>query len=639
MQDFQVPSREETLARLMRGARRVTGFTRDMPYTVADRLEERARDSGARPFILFEDQCVTYAEANCWANQVANAALAAGLRCGDVVALLMHNRPQFVLIWLGLAKAGIVTALINTSATGDVLGHALRQVAPRALIVGSELVASLDGLDPADRPAVIWEQAETAPEGSSGGVSSVEGRSGGGSSGGGRSRSSLRSEGGAYGSDFDAALRAASDRDPDRAVRAGVRLADPLYYIFTSGTTGLPKAARVSHMRFINAGEMMGGLLGFGADDVFYCVLPLYHGAGGMVVPSVALAFGVPFVLRRKFSTRGFWQDVRRHRITAVYYIGEIIRYLLEAPVRPDDRDHSLRAMGGAGLRPDVWRQFVVRFGVTDVVEGLGSTEANYGISNVDNRIGSVGRLPYPQHSNIRVVRYDVDQDTHVRDAQGHLVLARPGEPGELIAEVLGGSGVMGFFEGYTSPQATEAKLLRDVFQPGDVWFRSGDLVRFDADDYFYFVDRVGDTFRWKGENVSTQEVEVTLAPFAGPTVINVYGVRVPGTEGRAGMAALTYAPGGLFDPAAFYAFASAHLAPHAVPLFVRLSATADMTTTFKLRKVDLQRQGYDPALANGDALFVADGAAGRYVPLTEAALARLDIAAYAADSGAAGVR
>jgi fatty-acyl-CoA synthase len=595
MSSFITPSRETTLARLMRGYSRVAALRRDSPYTVADRLEERAAANPDRPFILFEDQCISYGEANRRANRVAHAALAAGLAPGEAVALLMLNRPEYLLMWLGLAKAGIGTALINTSATGEVLAHALRQVDARALIVGAELALAVETLPRSDRPSLLFESTE--PGTSRSGVTGCI--------------------------DFDTALLAASDANPERSLRAGITMADPLYYMFTSGTTGLPKAVRMSHMRFINAGEVMAGFMEFGPKDVFYCCLPLFHGAGGMVVPSVALAAACPFVLRRKFSRSGFWQDVRHYNITGVYYIGEVIRFLLATASDAADRDHSLRIMCGAGLKADVWQAFVDRFGVSQVFEGLGATEANYGITNVDGKIGSVGRLPYPQHTNIRVVRYDVERESYVHDEAGRLIEAKPGEIGELIAAVLDGPGAAGLFEGYTSAEATETKLLRNVFASGDVWFRSGDLVRFDADDYFYFVDRVGDTFRWKSENVSTQEVELVLGGFAGPATINVYGVAVPGAEGCAGMAALTYENPGDFDPVAFYGFAVGRLAPYAVPLFVRLTANAAMTASFKLRKVELKREGYDPILAGGDPLFVADFKAARYVLLTPEALVR----------------
>ena len=600
MSEFEVPPREESMARLMLGYSRAAQFQRTDSYTTADRLEERAADAADTPFIIFEDQKITFAQADRIANRIANAAIDAGLKPGDVAALMMHNRPEFVLIWLGLAKAGVVTALLNTSATGKVLTHAMEQTRARALIVGSELAAPIADLAAGQRPDMIFEHAETPGERSGNGWT-----------------------------DFNAAMEAASDRAPDKSLRDGIEMSDPLYFIFTSGTTGLPKAAKMSHLRFINAGETMAGLMEFGEGDTFYCYLPLYHGAGGMVVPSVAMAEGRPFVLRRKFSRSGFWKDVREHNITATYYIGEVVRYLLNSEPQDDDNDHPLRVMSGAGLKPDVWRAFQKRFGPIRIIEGLGSTEANYGITNVDGKIGSVGRLPYPEHTNIRILKWDVDAGEHVRDADGKPVQAKAGEVGELVAEVLEGPSPAGFFEGYTDRDATENKLMRDLFTEGDIWFRSGDLVRFDEDDYFYFVDRAGDTFRWKSENVSTLEIENVLDGFDGPSIINVYGVEIPQTEGRAGMATLTYVDNDDFDPKAFYEFARDHLAHYAVPVFVRLTGAAEMTTTFKLKKLDLQKQGYDPAC--GEPLFVADPDAETYVPLTEEALSRLDIAPFEA--------
>lgn len=593
------PSRDETMARYMKGVARVADFTRDMPLLVPDRLEQRAADSADTPFILFEDQCLTYAEANQRANRIAHVIGAQGFKRGDVVALLMSNRPEFVLTWLGLSKIGVIGALINTSATGPVLRHALTEVGAKAAIVGAELLDLLDTLDgPVGVPVFVDAEAaapfELNPE-----------------------RQDLRT-----------LLAAAPNTNPPASARQGLVAADTLYLIFTSGTTGLPKAAKMSHLRFLNSGEMMGGLMDFDKDSVFYCVLPLYHGAGGMVVPSACLAFGVPFVLRRKFSRSGFWSDVRRHRVTAMYYIGEIIRYLLAADPTPDERNHTLRKMAGAGLKPDIWRAFTERFGIEQVLEGLGATEANYGLTNVDNVVGAVGRITHPEYTNVRVQRWNVETDEPEYDEDGRPVLAGPDEIGELIAEVLSGNSGAGYFEGYTCAKATEAKLSRGLFQPADAWVRSGDLVRIDADGYVWFVDRVGDTFRWKSENVSTQEVEAVLGNFPGLDMVNVYGVRIPATEGRAGMAALSLNEGASFDPAAFYAFASQRLASYAVPVFVRLCATMDMTSTYKLRKLPFQRQGYDLTLT-GEPVFVADPGARAYVPVSGDVLARLGIAPF----------
>jgi fatty-acyl-CoA synthase len=603
--ESEVVSRELTQQRLNKGYALIAGYRRDQAYSVADMLEERAADAGALPFMLFEGRALSFAQLNEGANRMAHAALALGLKPGDVVALMMDNCPEFPLVWLGLAKVGVLTALLNTAARGRILKHALDQTAARALVYGPECADRVASLSAQELPPLVLE---FAPPGSATGAPAVPG---------------TRS--------LNLALAAASAANPPRAQRAHVRLGDPLYFIFTSGTTGLPKAALMSHLRFLNAGGVIAGLLDLERGDVFYNVLPLYHGAGGMVVISVALHLGIPIVQRRRFSASEFWRDVRTHHVTAWYYIGEICRYLLNQPARADDREHTLRRMSGAGLKAEVWREFVRRFGIERVCEGLGSTESNYGITNVDNRIGSVGRLPYPQRSNIRVVRYDIDAAVHPRSADGSLILCQPGEVGELIAQILDGPTAAGFFEGYTSAEATEAKILRDVFLPGDRWMRSGDLVRYDVDDYYYFVDRVGDTHRWKGENVSTDEVAASLARFPGPAVINVYGVRVNGAEGRAGMVALTYTEPSLFAARAFHEFAVARLADYAVPVFVRISRDADLTTTFKLRKVDLQRAGYDPE-RTADALYVRDARAGTYLPLTPAALAALDIAPFAGD-------
>jgi fatty-acyl-CoA synthase len=369
----------------------------------------------------------------------------------------------------------------------------------------------------------------------------------------------------------------------------------------------------------------MSVVAGYGPDDVIACVLPLYHGAGGMVVVSSALSQGAAIALRRRFSASRFWDEARRDGVTGFQYIGEVCRYLLNQPPRPDDREHGVRVMMGAGLAPELWRPFQERFGVAHILEGWSSTEANTSLLNVDDVPGSCGRIPFGNLHNGRLVRIDLETGEHPRGADGFRVECAPGEVGEFLGMIpdLPDSGA-GRFEGYTDPAATEAKVLRDVFARGDRWYRSGDLLRRDADDYFYFVDRLGDTFRWKSENVSTQEVAEALAGFPGLEIANVYGVRVPGFEGRAGMAALVLRDPAAFDGGAFFAHTKT-LAAYAAPLFVRLAREADLTSTFKLRKIDLQREGYDPGRVR-DPLWVRDEAAGAYVPLTRESLARLGL-------------
>jgi fatty-acyl-CoA synthase len=589
-------AREVTQAKLDRLAMGTLRHTPSQRYTVADRLEEKARAHPARPFLLYEGTTLDYATVNARANRVAHALRARGVTRGRVVALLMENRPEFIVTWLGLAKLGVTVALVNTQLRGEVLRHALATTAAQALVVGRELSSALATMpqDAAARlamPTYVVDDPWT-PSAQQGGGSTTAVH-------------------------LDPLLDAAPTTDVDPAVRADLRAGDDLFHIFTSGTTGLPKAARLSHMRYLGVGDGMSAIAEYGPDDVIACVLPLYHGAGGMVVVSCALAQGAAIALRRRFNTSRFWEDARRDGVTACQYVGELCRYLLNAPPSPADRDHRLRVMMGAGLGADIWEAFQQRFGIERILEGWSSTEANTSLINLDGRIGSCGRIPFKDRHNGRLIRYDVATDTHPRTPEGRCIECAPGEVGEFIGMILElpDSGA-GRFEGYTSAAATDAKILRDVFAPGDRWYRSGDLLSHDADGYFTFVDRIGDTYRWKSENVSTQEVAETLGTFPGVAIANVYGVAVAGAEGRAGMAALVLRPEATFDPDAFFAFTAARLPPYALPLFVRLAPEADVTSTFKLRKLDLQDEAYDPARVR-DPLFVRDERRATYVALT----------------------
>ena len=556
---------QEVLDRLSAATLRHTPAQR---YTVADRIEEAAVAHADRAFILFEDRRITYAEINAEANRVAHAGRALGLRRGDVVALLMHNRSEFIATWVGLAKLGVTTALVNTQLRGQPLRHALATAGTRTLIAGSECRENVED-DLADTLLVRGDAGRST--------------------------------------DFDATLARMPTDDPDPALRADLVAGDDLFYVSTSGTTGLPKAARLSHMRFLGVGDGMSAVAGYEADDVIACTLPLYHGAAGMVVVSCALARGAAIALHRRFSASRFWDDARRLGVTGWQYIGEMCRYLVNQPPTPRDRDHRLRVMMGAGLGPTVWTAFQERFGVPRILEGWSSTEANTSLINVDGKVGSCGRIPFKERHNGRLIRWDAETETHPRDAAGFCIECAAGDVGEFVGMIpnLPNSGA-GRFEGYTSAEDSERKILRGVFQAGDAWYRSGDLLTRDDDDYFYFVDRIGDTFRWKSENVSTQEVADALAGFPGLESANVYGVVVPGTEGRAGMAALVLGAPDAFDPRAFYEFTTARLPSYAAPVYLRLVRQADVTTTFKLRKVDLQRDGYDPKRI-ADPLYLRD--------------------------------
>ncbi|MEG0861042.1 MAG: long-chain-acyl-CoA synthetase [Pseudomonas sp.] len=596
--------REQTQALLDRRAAASAQIKPRDLYTLADRLEDQVREHGQRPFLIYAGQSLSYAQVDARANQMAHTFYAKGLRAGDVCGLLMENRPAFFYTWFGLVKLGVVVAFINTQVTGKALLHALQTTAAKSVVVGEECLANLQATD--DLPALsYWLLPDTENPWSGALPRGVDAH-------------------------FAARLHSAPASTFPREMRAGIEAQATTLLIFTSGTTGLPKAARYSHMRWMSSGDVMQVTLPATCEDVFYCCLPLYHGAAATSVTSTALRAGASIVVRRKFSVREFWKDVRQHHISVFQYIGEICRYLLNQPVQDGERDHSLRCMLGAGLTPESWQRWVERFGPVQIFEGWGSTESNANLINVDNYPGSCGRVPDWGRTNLRLVRYDVENDCHPRDEHGFYQLCEVGEVGEAMGFIIDHPDIGGGrFEGYTSAQASESKIRRNVLSDGDAYWSSGDLLRQDADGYCYFVDRIGDTFRWKSENVSTQEVADALGDLPGLELINIYGVQVPGHEGRAGMAAVLMQSGQGFDPEAFYALTDSCLPRYAAPVFVRVSAAADLTSTFKLRKVDLQRQGYCPQACQ-DPLFIRDDQARTYQPYSAAALQRAGLQPFA---------
>ena len=566
-------------------------------YTLGQRIEDQVDKFAERPFLIYGDRSYTYQEVDERVNQYANTLVARGIKPGDVCAVALENRPELFFCWFALAKIGAAATLVNYHLQGNPLVHVLQATNSKVVLVGEECIAPfLETPETSEWPQWLIPDAEN--------VAAAEQLS-------------------SFDCDFSVEVEQASNARPDAALRDGIRAEDDMLYIFTSGTTGLPKAARYSHMRWMTSGDVMEVTLGTDTHDVFYCCLPLYHGAAATSVGSTALSSGASIVIRRKFSASRFWSDVRTHGVTVFQYVGEICRYLLNSPVREEERNNSLRCMLGAGLTADSWRRWIERFGELDVYEGWGSTEANTATINLDNYIGSCGRIPDWNKTNLRLLRVDPETQMHVRDENGFYVHCEPGEIGEAVGFIVDSPEIgAGRFEGYTSAEATESKILRNVFQKGDAWWSSGDLLRYDENGYCYFVDRVGDTFRWKSENVSTQEVASELGDFAGMEFINIYGVTVTEHEGRAGMAMVVMQQGHTFDPKAFYDFVTDRLPHYARPVFVRAGGQADMTTTFKHRKIDLQKQGYDPTQF-ADTLYVKDDSAETYSLYSDEVLAR----------------
>ena len=555
-------------------------------------IEELAAKFGDAPALLSDGECLTYRALAERSTRYARWAIAQELAKGDAVCLLMPNRPEYMAIWLGITRVGGVVALLNTNLAGSSLAHCINIAAPRHLIVAVELI---------DRLTAVWPDVAGAPKIWIHGAGHDH-------------YPRIDDDGERYGRDT-----------PSEAERRAVTIDDRALYIYTSGTTGLPKAAKVSHARVMQWSHWFAGLMDARSSDRMYNCLPMYHSVGGVLATGAVLVGGGSVVIRERFSAREFWSDVVGWDCTLFQYIGQLCRYLLHTERHPHETDHRIRMCCGNGLPPDVWNAFKERFRVPRILEFYAATEGNVSLVNVEGKPGAIGRIPLflAHRFPATLVKYDADAEAPVRDARGFCVRCAPNEVGEAIGQLPKDQSNVGRrFEGYTNEEASEKKILLNVFAPGDSWFRTGDLMRKDEDGYFYFVDRIGDTFRWKGENVATSEVAATICGFDGVKEANVYGVAIPGTDGRAGMAAIV-ADDRRLDLAALRTHLVDHLPDYARPVFLRVRDDLAVTTTFKHTKSALVREGYDPA-AIDDALYFDDRERQAFVRLDKALYDRI---------------
>jgi fatty-acyl-CoA synthase len=580
-----VTQRGESAALIWTRALEATAGVRREPRRLfADVLAENARRWPDKPALLSEAEELSFSALTARMNRYARWALAQGVKPGDVVALLMPNRPDYVAIWLGLTQIGAIVALLNTNLSGASLAHCIATASPKHLIVAEELEKAYAEAKPSlSSPPIAWTCGSGADFG---------GRR-------------LHDES----ASFEGAPLTGSER-------GDVTLSDRALLIYTSGTTGLPKAAHVSHHRIMMWSAWFAGLAAMGEKDRMYDCLPLYHSVGGVVAVGAPLINGGSVVIQERFSARQFWNDVVRWDCTMFQYIGELCRYLLASSTHPQEQAHSLRLACGNGMSAAVWEPFRQRFRIPRILEFYAATEANFSLYNVEGKVGAIGRIPsfLGPRNPVALVRHDFQRGEPYRDEDGRCQRAGPGEPGEAIARIAGGADdPSGRFEGYTNPAETEKKIIRNVFASGDAWLRSGDLMRRDEQGFFYFVDRIGDTFRWKGENVATLEVANVLSACPGVQDAAVYGVEVPGAEGRAGMALLAATEA--LDLGALTQRLETSLPDYARPVFLRVRSQLDVTGTFKHKKSDTAREGFDPSKIT-DPLYVFDRARGAYVGL-----------------------
>jgi fatty-acyl-CoA synthase len=525
-------------------------------------FQERAARHGDRVFLRFGDQEVTYRDANAAANRYAAVLAAHGVGKGDVVAIMLRNSPNAVLAMLATVKCGAVAGMINYHQRGEVLAHSLGLLDAKVLVAETDLVSAV---------------AEC------GGSGTTE---------------TLTIE------DLERFAVNAPATNPASA--SSVQARDTAFYIFTSGTTGFPKASVMTHLRWLKALAAFGGVgLRLKSSDALYSCLPLYHNNALTVALASVINSGATLALGTSFSASKFWDEVIGSRATAFIYIGEICRYLLNQPTKPTDRAHNVRVIAGNGLRPEIWDEFTQRFGIGRVCEFYASSEGNTAFINVFNVPKTTGLFPMP----LAYVEYDPDTGAPLRDDNGRVRRVPAGEPGLLLSPV----NRLQPFDGYTDKASSEKKLVRNAFREGDCWFNSGDVMSPQGMGHAAFVDRLGDTFRWKGENVATTQVEAALASDDSVEQCTVFGVEIPRTGGRAGMAAVKLREGAKFDGQSLARAVYAQLPPYALPLFVRVVESIEQTTTFKSRKVQLREQGYGPDIP--DSLYVLAGRDEGYVP------------------------
>ena len=514
--------------------------------------------------IIFEGTELNWAEFNALTNQFAQGLALQGVQRGDTVAVFIENRIELLCSIVALAKLGAVAGLINTGLTDRPLAHCVSAIDSKKCLVGEELQASIAGvkgeLELTDSD-FLWVGDKAT---------------------GGKAPD--------WAVDFSATVpQMPTDNLPQTL---DIRASEVAQYMFTSGTTGLPKPVIIPHRKIMSA-QPPFAKVGFQAQqsDRMYVCLPLYHMTGLMLGVGTCFSTGASIFLRRRFSASQFWPEVQEYQTTLFIYVGELCRYLAMQPPCPEEKNNPIRSMLGNGLRPDVWGDFRKRFAVNRICEIYGASEGNVSFLNILNKDDTIGT----SSAELLLVQYDVDADEIVSDSDGKLIEVPLGEPGLLLGKI----DERFKFDGYINKKASDEKVLTDVVEPGDRWFNTGDLVRqIDVGfamglPHFQFVDRVGDTFRWRSENVSTNEVGEILNACDQIEISNVYGVEVPGAEGRAGMAAITLLQGVEFDAKAFTEYTERELPSFARPVFVRIEQEQNTTGTFKLVKGSLKKEAY----------------------------------------------
>ncbi|MFJ7108715.1 long-chain-acyl-CoA synthetase [Pseudomonas sp. NPDC098740] len=594
----KLPSIAKAIPRVVKGMKAANIKDPTQPCGLGWSFEQATLRNPDGPALLQGEVALTYAQVNQWANRIAHHLIAQGIRKGDVVAVFIENRPELLVTILAVAKVGAISALLNTSQTRDTLAHSLNLVAPAAIIVGEELVPAFSAV----RERVSIDAARTWFV---------------------ADRDTFSHPGIAPDGFINLMTASAGSSSDNPASSQQVFFDDPCLYIYTSGTTGLPKAGVFKHGRWMRSSASFGLIaLDMRPEDVVYCTLPLYHATGLCVCWGSAISGASGFAIRRKFSASQFWNDVRKYRATTLGYVGELCRYLVDQPPSVDDSKHRVTKMIGNGLRPGAWGEFKTRFAVNHICELYAASDGNIGFTNILNFDNTVGF----SLMSWELAAYDHDSGAPIRDAKGFMRKVAKGEQGLLLAKIDDKAPL----DGYTDPQKTEKVVLHDVFEKGDRYFNTGDLLRNIGFGHAQFVDRLGDTYRWKGENVSTTEVENILLQHPNISEAVAYGVEIRNTNGRAGMAAITPAESlATLDFSELLAFAREQMPAYAVPLFLRVKVKMETTGTFKYQKTRLRDEAFDPGKTGDDPIYAWLPGTQTYVQVTPQLLADIHGGAF----------
>ncbi|XP_072372954.1 long-chain fatty acid transport protein 6 [Scyliorhinus torazame] len=556
--------------------------------TVLDGFAQRVEAHPHKTFLLFEGRPYTYRDVDRRSNRVAQVFLQQqppGVRAGDTVALLMSNEPDFVCVWFGLSKLGCAVAFLNTNLRTRSLLHCLVSSGAKTLVLGADLVDVVEDIlaNIHENNISVWVMGKGC---TLHGVNTLADK-----------------------------VEEAPDSPVPASWKSTIYLKSTFLYIFTSGTTGLPKAAVITQLQSLRAGA---GFWVFGVtkDDIIYVPLPLYHGAASLLGICGCIEIGATLVLKKKFSASQFWNDCRKYNVTVFQYIGELCRYLCNQPKIEGEKHHQVRMAVGNGIRTEVWKEFLERFGNIKMCEFYGATEGNIFFMNYTGKLGAVGRTSslYKAFLSYTLVKYDAQKETPIRNEQGRCEKVGKGETGLLISPVTKWNP----FSGYAgNKKFSQQKLLENVFKKGDLYFNSGDLMSESHDGYIYFRDRIGDTFRWKGENVATTEVAEIIGMLDFVEEANVYGVAIEGYEGRIGMAAIILKPVQEFDGKELYSHVVKYLPSYAYPRFLRIQESMEMTGTFKRKKINLVEEAFNPMIIT-EPLYFLDPSVKSYILMTE---------------------